>query len=232
MRDWESGLDALEGGDGEFGALGEVFETGGGMETTTGRVFDEVEEMELAGALLEVTDEQELDQFLGNLIRRAGRVVGAAVRSPVGQALGGIVKDAARQALPVIGGAIGSAVGGQAGGTFGSQVATSAGQLFGLELEGLSPEDQQYEVARRVVRFAGAAAANAAQAPPTVSAPAVARNAAVAAAREHAPGMVGASGPGRLAIPGQAGPGRGRWVRRGRTIVIVNCNAPGPGPTA
>lgn len=241
MRDSEWELDALEGGDGElwgevpgeFGAQGEAFETGEGFEAgevfeamKAQRVFDEVGEMELAGALLEVATEEELDRFLGDLMRRAGRAAGAAVRSPVGQALGGILKNAARQALPVIGGALGSAVGGPSGGALGSQFATRAGQLFGLELEGLSQEDQEYEVARRFVRFVGAAAANAANAPSSVPPQAAAQSAAVAAAREHAPGLLGPE----LGRPAPDG-GRvrpGRWIRRGRTIVIVNCNAPGP----
>src|SRR5438128_2685697 len=108
-------LDALEGGDGELwgevpqelAAQEEAFEAGEGFETTrVSRVLDEVDEMELAGALLEVSSEAELDRFLGDLFRRAGRAVGSVVRSPVGQALGGILKNAARQALPVIGGAL------------------------------------------------------------------------------------------------------------------------------
>ena len=34
-------------------------------------LFDEVEEMELAGQLLEITDEAELDQFLGDFLKKA-----------------------------------------------------------------------------------------------------------------------------------------------------------------
>jgi hypothetical protein len=228
---WE--LDALEGGDGElwgeapgqFGVPSETLETGGAPETMEAqRVFDEVAELELAGTLLEVATEEELDRFLGDLISRAGRVVGSVVRSPVGQALGGILKNAARQALPVVGGALGSAIGGPSGGALGSQFATRAGQLFGLELEGLSQEDQEYEVARRFVRFAGASAANAATASPSVSPQAAAQNAAVTAARDHAPGLLGARRGQPAPGGGRARPGR--WVRHGRTIVILNCNAP------
>jgi hypothetical protein len=142
------------------------------METTgngeTESPFDEVEELELAATLLEVTDEAELDQFIGNLLKKAGRAVGTFVKSPTGRALGGILKGAARKALPVVGGAIGSAIGGSAGGSIGSRMASDAGRLFGLELEGLSPEDQEFELARQYVRFAGAAAKNAAQTPPNV----------------------------------------------------------------
>jgi len=184
-------------------------------------VFDESMEMELADELLTVTGEAELDRFLGNLIRRAGRTLGRFVTSPVGRALGGILKGAARRALPIVGGALGGAFGGPAGGALGSRLASTAGQVFGLELEGLSPEDQEFEVARRFVRFAGSAVRRAAAAPRNMPAQAAARSAATAAARRHAPGLL------RMGIfkPGAGGgPVRmGRWIRRGRQIVIINC---------
>ena len=70
-------------------------------------VFDKSELMELTAELLEVTDEQELDQFLGNLIRRAGSALGKVVRSPIGRAVGGMLKGVAKKALPLAGGALG-----------------------------------------------------------------------------------------------------------------------------
>ncbi len=84
-------------------------------------VFDEALEMELAGELLAVGSDAELDQFLGALISRAGQAVGRAVRSPTAQALGGYLKGAARQALPVIGGWVGDKVGSAAGGWVGDR---------------------------------------------------------------------------------------------------------------
>ena len=72
---------------------------------------DEFEsEMEAAAELLEVTSEEELEQFLGSLIKKAASTVGKVVRSPVGQALGGALKGIARRALPMVGGAVGSFV--------------------------------------------------------------------------------------------------------------------------
>jgi hypothetical protein len=209
MQGYEPEMDALEAADTE------TWEEPGEAES----VFDEADEMELAGALLEVTDEDELDQFLGSVIRRAGRAVGGIVRSPVGQQLGGILKGAVRQALPVVGTAIGSAIGGRSGGQLGGRLASTAGRLFGLELEGLSDEDQMYEVARRLVRLAGAAAASAAQAVPTTPPVRAARAAAMAAARRHAPGLLR---PGSAPIAGAGSSRQGRWMRRGRTIIVVN----------
>jgi hypothetical protein len=189
-------------------------------ETDTESPFNETDEMELASQLLEITDEAELDQFLGNLIKKAGRAVGTFVKSPVGRALGGILKGAAKKALPVLGGAVGTYFGGPAGAAIGSRLATGAGKLFGLELEGMSAEDQEFEVARRYVRFAGTAAKNAAITPPTVPPQTAARTATVAAARRHAPGLLrGAAVPptASAGIPGRSG----RWIRRGRKIILL-----------
>jgi hypothetical protein len=94
--------------------------------------------------------------------------------------------------------------------------------MFGLELEGMSPQDQEYEVARRIVRLAGAATQQAVAAPSTMAPQDAARAAVVEAARRHAPGLLGAA-----AKPSTTGPSAsarsGRWIRRGRTIIIVNC---------
>jgi hypothetical protein len=188
-------------------------------------VFGEADEMELAAELLGVSSEQELDRFLGNLIQRAGRAVGTFVRSPTGQALGGILKGAAKQALPVVGRALGGYIGGEPGAQLGAQAASAAGRIFGLELEGLSPEDKEFEVAKSFVRFAGDAVKNAAAAPPSTPPQAAAQSAAVQAAQRHAPGLLRRTANGAAATGAMAArPGKtGRWFRRGRNIVIVNC---------
>ncbi len=210
----ESEFDALEADQFEF-----VEETGFSGDTETTSPFDEIEEMELASQFLEITDEAELDQFLGNLIKKAGRAAGRFVKSPVGRQLGGILKGAAKQALPILGKAVGTYFGGPAGAAIGGQLASAAGRAFGLELEGLSPEDQEFEVARQYVRFAGAAAKKAALTPPTVPPQTAARTAVVAAAQQHAPGLIRGAG---TATPMAADLGRsGRWIRRGRKIILL-----------
>jgi hypothetical protein len=123
-------------------------------EAETG-VFNEAEEMELAAELLGVSSEEELDQFLGDLIKRAGRIAGQFVRSPVGQQIGGLLKGAAKKALPNVASAIGGYFGGPSGAQKAGQLASAASQIFGLELEGLSPEDQEFEAAKSFVQFAG-----------------------------------------------------------------------------
>jgi RNA polymerase subunit RPABC4/transcription elongation factor Spt4 len=148
--------------------------------------------------------------------------------------------------LPVLGGAIGSYVGGPAGSRIGGQLAANAGGLFGLELEGLSEEDQEFEVARRLVRFSDAAAKNLLSAPSSASPQQAANAAAIAAAKRHAPGMIRAAGPSAAVTSkgcpncGKAGNGRdgqgcpncgdarsGRWIRRGPHIIIVNAHGSG-----
>jgi len=198
---------------GESAQQGEVYGEGSYGEQEAEAVFNETQEMELAAELLGLSNEQELEQFLGNLIRSAGRAVGGFIKSPVGQALGGVLKGAARQALPIVGGALGGAIGGSTGANIGRTLATKAGQIFGLELEGLSGEDQEFEVARRYVRFAGAAAGRAARAPLQTSPRGAARSAAIAAARRHAPGLL-RGGAGRGMMQGPQGFAARRAMRR------------------
>jgi hypothetical protein len=129
-------------------------------------------------------------------------------------ALGKVIKRVAKKALPIAGGALGTFIGGPAGGAIGSKLAGAAGKIFGLELEGLSPEDQEFEVARRVVRLAGTAAKKAAGALPTANPAAVAK-----AAKAHAPGLVKPARP--MMRPFMGGGRSGRWIRRGRRIVLM-----------
>lgn len=181
----------------------------------------EMDETDPASELLDVQSEEELDQFIGSLIRRAGQ----AIRSPAGRAIGGLLKKAAKRALPGIGAVLGGHMGGARGAQAGRQLASSAGRLFGLELEGLSGEDQEYEVARRFVRFSDAAARNLAAQTQRIRNPsAAARAAFVTAARRHAPGLLGASSAA-MTSPAASAPGlrpqSGRWVRRGNKIVVL-----------
>ena len=185
--------------------------------------FNEEEEIEMAAELLAVSGEQELDQFLGKLVRRVGKAAGQIIRSPTGKALTGLLRQAAKKALPLAGRAVGTYFGGPAGGNIGSQVGNVAGQVFGLEVEGMSPEDQELQVARRFVRLAGDAANQIAQAPPSAPPQQAARAALAAAARQHAPGLL-SGGAGAAAGGGMAGAHRrrsGRWIRRGRTILLL-----------
>jgi uncharacterized protein (DUF697 family) len=157
-------------------------------------VLGETAELELATELLAVTDERELDQFLGNLIRTVGRSVGSIVKSPLGKAIGRSLKGIIRKTLPHAGAALGTLAGGPLGASIGSRLAAAAGRALGLELEGMSHEDRELEVAKRFIRFAGDAVKSAAAS--ASSDPDAAAHAAIAAAaRRAAPGLLRFAGP-------------------------------------
>ncbi|BCY07367.1 hypothetical protein [Actinoplanes sp. L3-i22] len=228
-----------------FGILGSMLkgESAPTGEYEYGYESEDEGELESAARLLEVRDEAELDRFLGDLFNRA---VGAAksaagaarnfAGSPTGKALGGIVKKATKEALPVIGGGIGGWLSPDYAGA-GTRAGTAIGDLLGLELEGLSNEDREFETARALIRFAQAACRNAAQAPPGAQPREVAHKAAVAAARQHAPGLLAnapatagsttstptAANGGRPAQPGakRSAARSGRWIRQGNSILIL-----------
>lgn len=195
------------------------YEFGGyGGSISSESPFSDAQEMEMATDFLEITDESELDQFLGNLIKKAAKAAGGFIKSPAGRTLGGILKSAAKKALPVVGGAIGTAFGGPAGGMLGSKLASGAGSLFGLELEGLSPEDREFEVARRFVKFAGTAAKNAALSPQAANPATAAKSAVIDAAKKYAPGILRqGSGPVGLPVSDRQ---TGHWVKKGNRIIL------------
>lgn len=210
----------------EFGAEAptgfeaEQFEFGEGeWSPEAGGLLSEADEYELASELLGVASEEELDQFLGKLIKRVGSAAGRLIRSPVGQAIGGVLKGVAKKALPLAGGALGGMVGGPLGAKIGSGLASAAGSALGLEGEAVAQEDQEFEGAKQFVRLAASTVNKAAAAPPSADPRATAQAAAMNAARQLAPGLLrqggGAGGPGP-AVRGRSG----RWARRGNSIVL------------
>jgi hypothetical protein len=189
LDEFEAGIDALESSD-EFEWLGEADQEWS-AETDGEAVFDEVEEMELAAELLGLQSEEEMEEFLGKLIKKAGGAIKSFAKSGVGKALGGVLKTVAKKALPIAGAALGNMVLPGVGGMIGSKLASAGGKLFGLELEGMSPQDQEFEIARRFVRLGGEAARQAARMPMQGSPVNVAKDAVLAAAQMHAPGLSG-----------------------------------------
>ncbi len=190
---FESDYESSYEGEGEYAGEGEGYEAEaewGAHGETGGSPFSQEQEMELAAELLSVSSEQELEQFLGSLISSVGKAAGKIINSPVGKALGGALKQAAKTALPIVGSAVGGYFGGPIGAQLGGKLASAGGQLFGLELEGLSNEDKEFEMSRRYVRFAGDATRRAARYPRSMHPRRVARAALVAAARRHAPGFL------------------------------------------
>lgn len=189
--------------------------------------FSEAEEMERAAEALEVSNEAELEQFLGDVISSAAKGIGGFLNSDTGRALVSQLKPIAKQALPAVGSALGGMIGGPTGAKIGAQLAPAAGQMFGLELEGLSSEDREFEVARNLTRLAGSAAQHAAFSTSPGDGDAIAQAALVKAARHHAPGIVGeletASCPNcGHPITATHHHHHRRWMRRGNTIIVLN----------
>ena len=204
--------------------LGEILGEGGGGSAE----LHESEQTELALELLEISSEQELDRFLGDLVSRAAGAIRDFAGSGTGRALTDIAKTAVGQALPVVGQAVGTWIDPRFG-EYGARAGRAAGSLLGLELEGLSQEDRELTTARALIRWiidaVRRASSSSGQAPPTQAA----RSAAVGAAQRTVPGLVQVIG--RLPdpeAPQSIGPGdgsrggeqSGRWVRRGDTVVL------------
>ena len=166
-------------------------------------------ELELAAALLEAVVPADLDRLIARL--RQAAVVGTPTAGRPPDAVAPFVRRAAAEALRAIRTARGPR------GALGRGFRASPSVLFGLELEGLSAEDQAFEIARQLVRF-GVVAYRLAGRPRRRGGRWTAHAAVLAAARRYAPGI------GRRLSPMGTGPPSGRrgtWRRQGRTIVVL-----------
>jgi hypothetical protein len=167
------------------------------------------EEIALAADLLGVRSEAELERVLRRVIGNAGVLGARVLRSPMGPSLIAHIKSAVlnlvplrRSALLVVAGAPGRS----------AQIARGA-QVFGLELEGLSPEDKEFALAQQAVRFADAVARNAGMA--RAGSPDAVREALRRAACRHAPGLL----PRFRARHAR----QGGWSREGGRLVLHDC---------
>jgi hypothetical protein len=176
--------------------------------------LSEADEYELANELLGVASEDELDQFLGDLIKKIGKRARKLIRSPIGRAVGGVLKGVAKKALPLAGGLVGGPLGAQ----IGSGLASAADSEPPPGGEPAGQEEMEFEGAKQFVRLAAHAVNKAAAAHPSADPRAVAQSAAISAARTLAPGLLNQSGGGMAAAGGHAP--SGRWARHGNTIVL------------
>lgn len=206
MHNWDRTLMEFQPEDGEF--MNDEFEGDGEL------VFNEEEIEQLAAELLAVSGEEELDHFFGKLVKKAGGALGKFVKSPMGRQLVGMLRGLAKKGLPIAGAALGNMIAPGIGGMIGGKLASAAGSAFGLELEGLSPEDEQFEIAKQFIRLAGDAAKTALSAPANANPLTIARDAMGRAVSRYAPGL---AGTGPTSFRGQQS---GRWVRRGNRIVL------------
>ena len=110
--------------------------------------FSEAEENELAMELLSVSSEEELDQFLGKLIKG----VGFGSRQDRGAARRRTQRVHEEGSLPFVGGALGSFIPIPGVGTaVGSALGSAVSKALEAELVGLELEEQDFEMARRFV---------------------------------------------------------------------------------
>ncbi len=200
-------------------------EGGYGPPPYGGSVLNEEENANLAAGLMEVNSEDELDNFLGDIISGVANTVGKFINSPTGKALGNGLKDVAKQLLPAAGTALGTYIGGPVGG----QIGGTLGSAVGGALE-VAPEDAEWEAANQFVKLAADATKNAAEMPQG-DPHATAHHAIVEAAKVHAPHIVPYLTGGHQGH-WQHGHGcgcqqhhgrrhHGHWYRQGNSIVLV-----------
>lgn len=180
--------------------------------------FSEAEEMELAMELLSVSSEEELDQFLGKFLKRAWKGV-----KKVGSGIAKIARPFVKAALPLVGGALGSFIPIPGIGTaVGSALGGALSKALEMEFTGMELEQREVEMARRIVRIAGSAAQQAAQAAPGQDPQATMQTAWMAAARRHVPQLEQVRANGFTpSYPASGSAPSGRWVRRGGNIVLL-----------
>ena len=185
-------------------------------------------ETELAGELLELTSEQELDRFLGNLLSPAVGAGKAFLGSDAGKAVGGLVKGAAKQALPQIGRALGDLIlPGRAASW--EQLASRRRASSGWSWKGSPPRTASWRPPEPSSGSRTRRPRSLEAAPASVSPTAAAAHAATVAAQHHLPGI--ASVVRELRPPGTPASGAlrpasgGRWVRHGPTIVLQRLGA-------
>lgn len=136
----------------------------------------ESDHSEAATELLEAAGRPALPALLAQLLRGAAPAAGGTIHRAVEGELVKLLHRAARVALPT-----------QHALTL-HDGAARASRFFGIELEGLSPEDQEFESARRFVELVHAAAGHAAHASPRLPPDVAAWLAASRAAKRFAPG--------------------------------------------
>jgi hypothetical protein len=142
-----------------------------------------LEQLNLASHFLESQSPPAMAALLEYIIRRASAAHGRPIQPRVAASLlprliraAAVVRDALRSSDA-------------------SKYPLTPEAIFGTELEGLSPEDQEFESARRFVQFADELTRLAALAPPTASPHLLASHAEREAARRLAPGLARALGP-------------------------------------
>ena len=182
-------------------------------------VFNEVDEMQLTSDLMELNTEEEFENFLTDLIKKAAGAVGGYISSQTGQSLGSLLKGAARQLLPVVSQAVGA--GESESDEFEDEFEGDGSSTQEFESQEFESEEQEWEAATTFVKLAGEAAKIAAQAPPDAPPAVVADQAVTQAAQTHAPALLEPPPAGPAAPRMRHRRRQGRWIRRGNQIILL-----------
>ena len=184
--------------------------------------LSEEEENELAAELLTLSNEAELDQFLGKFLKRIGGGLKKAFNP-----LRKVLRPLAKKLLPIAGTAVGTFFGGPAGAAIGGKAGAFASKLFETDFESMPAGEREMDVARRFIRFASAAAQEVADAPDDADPNDVTKTAVANAASAHAPGLAQKmeEEPDKTdseppAAPASPRGNSGTWFRR-RGVIIV-----------
>ncbi|NRR31192.1 hypothetical protein HSX11_13470 [Oxalobacteraceae bacterium] len=161
-----------------------------------GRADADLATLGFAAEALELRSAAALDRLIERMAAQGGMAPQVLRGTLPGRALRSQLRRAALAVLPLPG---------QSSAAL-AALKTRAARILGLELEGLSPEDKEFEVAQQFVRFAQDAIRR------TAAAPGAAQAALVQAARHHAPGLL------RHGVPQH-----GRWLRAGQRLIVLDC---------
>lgn len=162
------------------------------------------DELALAAQLLELRSPQHFATFVSHWLASTGagrRLRGTPLEAPLRQSLGQLLAPL----LPLHGAA--------------PERLRRLARIFGVELEGLSPEDKEFELARRMVQLMRAVVTELARLPASAetAAPQKVAAALLPVARTLAPGLI------RHAAQASRPPSSGRWRREGGHIVVSGC---------
>ncbi|MDL9998319.1 hypothetical protein QTI24_06900 [Variovorax sp. J22P240] len=176
----------------------------------------------LAYELMTVSDDAEMEEFLGKLmssVTRKFKKMRRAVLPRLLPILRGPAGDLLKRAMPLLGSALGSAVPG-AGTLLGGMAGRRLGQLLGGQMEDASDDEARVDLSRKLVSTVTDAVDRAVQDPRSGAEPvSAARDAFVGAMQDNLPAGV------RRALARRKHSGAeaqsGRWVRRGRKIIVL-----------